>query len=84
MTLGTLGVAPMPELSQNETPEAGGSSEAHRHRHKRKRRSRKKLYRKLIIVFVSLAVGAGALTAWHFLVQNPPPRTAVRATAWNA
>jgi hypothetical protein len=71
----------MSELSQNETaeqPQGPGSS--HRHRHRRKKKNRRKLYRKLIIAAITLAVCGGALVLWHLMVKDPSVRNSALPT----
>lgn len=50
--------------------------ESHSRRHKRKRKSRRKqIWQRIIVIGLFILVCAGALAAWHFLVQEPAPRT---------
>lgn len=51
------------------------SSGRHHHRRKKKRHHSRKMARKIIIFLLFIAVCVIALTAWHFLVQEPAPRS---------
>lgn len=59
-----------PNAALDSVPE----SEHRRSRHKKKRRRHKKLIQRIIIIFLFILACGVALTLWHFLVQDPPPR----------
>jgi len=63
-------------MSDSPYPDSHGFEDSHARRHKRKRKKRRKLIQKIIVISLFILVCAGALAAWHFLVQEPPPRTA--------
>lgn len=63
-------------MSDPPYPGSHGGEDSHSRRHKRKRKKRKQLIQKIVVITLFVLVCAGALAAWHFLVQEPPPRTA--------
>jgi hypothetical protein len=64
----------MPDLSQSDLEELEDAGRQRR-RHKKKRGHRKKVVRQIIIIGLFVLACIVALAAWHFLVQDPTPRT---------